>query len=52
MVLSGAYGNLRKFIYELEAAPEFVVVEGVQLRADRNVTGSIVAIVSLSTYYR
>ncbi len=31
MVLQGEYENLRQFIYELESAPEFVIIDDVTL---------------------
>jgi Tfp pilus assembly protein PilO len=52
MVLSGSYADMRDFIYRLEAAPEFVVIDSVQLTAARSETGSLVATLRLSTYYR
>jgi hypothetical protein len=52
MVLSGTYANLRNFVYQLETAPEFVVIDRVQLTAERTGTGPLVAILRLSTYYR
>lgn len=52
MVLSGSYADMRDFIYRLETAPEFVVIDSVQLTAARSETGSLVATLRLSTYYR
>ena len=34
MVLQGDYENLRQFIYELESAPEFVIIDDVTLVAE------------------
>ena len=33
-LLSGEYRNIRRFIHELETAPEFLVLENVQLVAE------------------
>ena len=35
MVLQGDYESLRQFIYELESAPEFVIIDDVTLAAER-----------------
>ncbi len=52
MVLSGTYADMRDFMYQLETAPEFVVIDNVQLEADSNEDGSLVVTLDLSTYYR
>ncbi|NOT26629.1 MAG: hypothetical protein HOP16_11060 [Acidobacteria bacterium] len=52
MVLSGTYGNIRTFIYDLETAPEFVVIDNIQLSEGGGDTGSLVVSLQLSTYYR
>jgi Tfp pilus assembly protein PilO len=51
MVLSGTYADMRDFIYQLETAPEFVVIDSVQLTAGRGGSASLVATLRLSTYY-
>lgn len=51
MVLSGSYGNMRTFIYQLETAPEFVVIDNVEL-AEGGDGGALVVTLDLSTYYR
>jgi Tfp pilus assembly protein PilO len=51
MVLSGSYADMRTFIYQLEAAPEFVVIDNVQL-AEGGDSGSLVVTLDMSTYYR
>jgi Tfp pilus assembly protein PilO len=51
MVLSGTYADMRDFIYQLETAPEFVVIDNVQL-AEGGDGGSLVVTLDLSTYYR
>lgn len=52
MVLSGAYADMRDFIYQLETAPEFVVIDNVQLAEGSDGNGSLVVTLDLSTYYR
>lgn len=52
LVLSGTYANMRAFIYELETAPEFVVIDNIQLSEGGGDTGSLVVSLELSTYYR
>lgn len=51
MVLSGTYPDMRNFIYALETAPEFVVIDNVHL-AEGAEGGSLVVTLDLSTYYR
>jgi hypothetical protein len=43
---------MRDFIYQLEAAPEFVVIDNVLLAEGSEGTGSLVVTLDLSTYYR
>lgn len=52
LVLSGAYADMRDFIYQLETAPEFVVIDNVQLAEGAEGGGSLVVTLDLSTYYR
>jgi len=52
MVLSGSYADMRDFIYQLETAPEFVVIDNVQLAEGSDENGSLVVTLDLSTYYR
>jgi Tfp pilus assembly protein PilO len=52
MVLAGTYANMRAFIYQLETAPEFVVIDNVQLAEGADENGSLVVTLDLSTYYR
>lgn len=51
MVLSGSYDGIRTFIHHLESAPEFVVIDNVEL-AEGADGGSLVVTLDLSTYYR
>lgn len=51
MVLAGSYADMRAFIHELEAAPEFVVIDNVEL--DQGAEGGPLGVtLRLSTYYR
>jgi Tfp pilus assembly protein PilO len=52
MVLSGTYAEMRDFIYQLETAPEFVVIDNIQLSEGSNANGSLMVILDLSTYFR
>jgi hypothetical protein len=52
MVLSGTYADMRDFMYQLEAAPEFVVIDNVQLEDGNDGDGSLVVTLDLSTYYQ
>jgi Tfp pilus assembly protein PilO len=51
MALSGAYGDMRAFLHELEAAPEFVVVDNIELGQGAD-GGPLGVTLHLSTYYR
>lgn len=51
LLLSGSYADMRGFIYQLETAPEFVVIDNVEL-AEGAEGGSLVVTLELSTYYR
>ena len=52
LILSGTYVDVRDFMYEIEAAPEFVVIDNVQLAEGGDGDGSLVVTLDLSTYYR
>jgi Tfp pilus assembly protein PilO len=52
MVLSGTYAEMRDFIYQLETAPEFVVIDNIQLSEGSNANGSLMVTLDLSTYFR
>lgn len=52
LVLSGSYPDMRDFIYQLETAPEFVVVDNVRLAEGADEGGSLVVTLDLSTYFR
>ena len=51
MVLQGEYRNIRKFIYELESAPEFVIIDDLTLAESASDEPQTLTI-NLSTYYR
>jgi Tfp pilus assembly protein PilO len=51
MLLSGSYSDMRAFIHQLETAPEFVVIDNVELGEGQE--GSLLNVtLRLSTYYR
>ena len=51
MVLSGSYANVRAFIHQLETAPEFVVIDNIELGQGAD-GGPLSVTLNLSTYYR
>jgi len=51
MELEGSYANMRTFIHQLETAPEFVVVDNVELTED-DTGGALKVKLNLSTYFR
>jgi Tfp pilus assembly protein PilO len=50
MQLAGDWDDIRGFLYDLDTAPEFVVIDNVQLSGDEG--GGLTLQLSLSTYYR
>jgi Tfp pilus assembly protein PilO len=53
--LSGDYADIRKFLYSLETATEFVVVERVELAQSQlgtNTNGPLSLLVNVATYYQ
>jgi hypothetical protein len=48
---SGEYASLRRFIYELESAPDFVIIDDVTL-AQPDAAKPLALSLALSTYYR
>ncbi len=52
MVLAGAYDDVRRFIYQVETAPEFLVIEDVALAQGEDDEAPLVLTVAVSTYYR
>lgn len=51
MILEGDYTSLRQFIYALEVAPEFVIIDDVTL-VQANGNDPLRLTIDLSTYYR
>ena len=51
VVLQGDYESIRAFIYELEQAPEFVVIDQVTL-LEADAAEPVTLTITLSTYYR
>ena len=51
MVLAGNYADIRRFIYELDTAPEFVVIEDVSLAQREEGAAPLVLTLQVSTYY-
>ena len=52
MVLSGDYEDMRTFIHQLEAAPEFVVIDNIELAGGPTATDGQVVTLEMSTYFR
>jgi Tfp pilus assembly protein PilO len=50
--LSGEYRNIRRFIHELETAPEFLVLENVELTQSEVENRGLNVSVDIATYYR
>ena len=51
MLLKGDYRNMRRFIYELETAPEFIVIEEVILSQGGSTDDAEVLTLGLATYF-
>ena len=52
IVLSGTWDEVRTFIYQLETAPEFVVIDNVELTEASAGGDMLVVTLDLSTYFR
>ena len=52
MVLSGTYAEMRDFIYQLETAPEFVVIDNVALTEVADAGDRVELALAVSTYFR
>ena len=52
MVLAGEYEDIRRFIYELETAREFILIEEVILSQGDESDEKLVLTLGVSTYYR
>jgi len=51
MQLTGDYASVRHFIYDLETAPDFVVIENVALAQGSEANAPLVLTIEVSTYY-
>ncbi len=52
-MLSGQYRAIRHFVYELETAPDFLILEnGVAVAGDRRVAIDLNVTVKVATYYQ
>ena len=51
MVLAGEYQNIRQFMYRLETASEFILIEEVVLGQDTDSDAQLVLTLGASTYY-
>jgi hypothetical protein len=52
MELTGSYTAMRTFVHQLEVAPEFVVIDNVELTEDDAAGGELKVKIELSTYFR
>lgn len=52
MVLEGDYDHVRQFIYQLETAPEFVVIDDVALAEGADASSPLFLTLELSTYFK
>jgi len=50
--LTGSYGEIRRFIHALETAPEFVVIDNVQLAEGRDEGNTVQLTLAMSTFFR
>jgi Tfp pilus assembly protein PilO len=50
--LTGQYSDIRRFIYELETTPEFLILENVALTQGTGGSGALNVTVQVATYYR
>ena len=52
LVLEGQYEDMRAFVYQLETAPEFVIIDDVTIDQVRDGGTALSLRLQLSTYYR
>jgi Tfp pilus assembly protein PilO len=52
MNLTGEYSNVRRFIHELENAPEFLVLESVAVTTTAEGDRRLNVVAQIATYYR
>jgi len=50
--LGGTYDEIRSFVHTLETAPEFVVIDNIQLAEDGDGGSNLTITLALSTFYR
>jgi Tfp pilus assembly protein PilO len=51
-VLTGEYGDIRRFIYELETRPEFIAIENLGLAQSETESAGITVTLQIATYFR
>lgn len=52
LALEGRYEDIRRFIYELETTPTFLVIDDLEIDSGRQAGKPLVLSLSLSTYFR
>jgi Tfp pilus assembly protein PilO len=52
LTIEGNYENIRRFIYDLETAPSFVVIDSLEIEQGREAGRPVVLQLSLATYFR
>ena len=52
IALSGSWDDVRGFIYELETAPEFIVIDNVAIQEGLEANAPLALAMEISTYYR
>jgi uncharacterized protein YecT (DUF1311 family) len=52
LTLSGQYRDIRRFIYELESSPEFLILETVSLSQGTDTSSGLNVTVKVATYYQ
>ena len=52
LAVQGRYDNVRALLYQLDTAPEFVVIDNIMLSEDVSQTGGLNLRLDLSTYFR
>jgi Tfp pilus assembly protein PilO len=52
MSINGEYPDLRDFVYAVETAPEFVVIENVGVGEGARAQGGLTVALRLATYFR
>jgi Tfp pilus assembly protein PilO len=52
VALIGEYRNIRRFIHDLETAPEFLILENVALSQGAERDGGVNVVVKVATYFR